>query len=126
MTGDEGKLMTELRSVGRSGTPLLPQAVITDGEWHRIPRQTKLRGRRFVDLPAPIVLGCHSPFFAECIEYYAGPIFLGTLRNAAINCTVMRRDLSKNKVCGVKTETRCHLVFAVFFSSGKRWLFKEF
>lgn len=32
----EGKLMTELKSAGRTGTPLLSQAIITDGEWHRI------------------------------------------------------------------------------------------
>jgi N-acetylneuraminic acid mutarotase len=31
-----GHLMTELKSAGRSGAPLLSQAVITDGNWHRI------------------------------------------------------------------------------------------
>jgi hypothetical protein len=32
----EGKLMAALGSLGRSGGPLLSQAVITDGLWHRI------------------------------------------------------------------------------------------
>jgi hypothetical protein len=32
----EGKLMTELKSSGRSGVPLRSQTVITDGNWHRI------------------------------------------------------------------------------------------
>jgi carboxypeptidase T len=36
MTDAEGKLMTELTSGGRSGGPLLSQAVITDDAWHRI------------------------------------------------------------------------------------------
>ncbi|MHC4171685.1 MAG: alkaline phosphatase [Planctomycetota bacterium] len=31
-----GALMTELKSSGRSGTPLYSQTVITDGDWHRI------------------------------------------------------------------------------------------
>jgi len=31
-----GKLMTELRSPGRAGRPLVSQTVITDGNWHRI------------------------------------------------------------------------------------------
>jgi hypothetical protein len=33
---DEGNLMTELKSHGRTGKPLLSQTNITDGEWHRI------------------------------------------------------------------------------------------
>jgi len=32
----EGKLMTELKSSGRSGSPLWSQTVITDGNWHRV------------------------------------------------------------------------------------------
>jgi N-acetylneuraminic acid mutarotase len=32
----EGKLMTELKSPGRAGGPLISQIVITDGKWHRI------------------------------------------------------------------------------------------
>ena len=32
----EGKLMTGLKSSGRFGTPLFSEAVIIDGEWHRI------------------------------------------------------------------------------------------
>jgi len=32
----EGNLMTELKGVGRSTGPLLSEAVITDGQWHRI------------------------------------------------------------------------------------------
>jgi len=32
----EGKLMTELKGPGRSGSPLSSQTVITDGDWHRI------------------------------------------------------------------------------------------
>ncbi len=32
----EGKLMTELMAAGRFGTPLFSEAVITDGEWHRV------------------------------------------------------------------------------------------
>jgi hypothetical protein len=32
----EGKLMTELKCYGRTGAPLRSQAVITDGQWHRI------------------------------------------------------------------------------------------
>ena len=32
----EGKLMTELKEPGRSGSPLWSQTVITDGHWHRI------------------------------------------------------------------------------------------
>jgi hypothetical protein len=32
----DGTLMTELKSSGRSGSPLLSQIVITDGNWHRI------------------------------------------------------------------------------------------
>jgi len=32
----EGKLMTELKEPGRSGSPLWSQTVITDGNWHRI------------------------------------------------------------------------------------------
>jgi gluconolactonase len=32
----EGNLMTELRSSGRGGSPLLSQTNITDGNWHRI------------------------------------------------------------------------------------------
>ena len=32
----EGNLITELKSTGRGGSPLLSQTVITDGEWHRI------------------------------------------------------------------------------------------
>jgi N-acetylneuraminic acid mutarotase len=32
----DGSLMTELKAPGRSGVPLLSQAVITDGDWHRI------------------------------------------------------------------------------------------
>jgi hypothetical protein len=36
MVDTEGNLMTELRSPGRSGKPLLSQTNITDGNWHRI------------------------------------------------------------------------------------------
>jgi hypothetical protein len=32
----EGKLMTELKAPGRFGTPLFSEAVIIDGEWHRV------------------------------------------------------------------------------------------
>jgi hypothetical protein len=32
----EGKLMTELQGFGRSAGPLRSQAIITDGQWHRI------------------------------------------------------------------------------------------
>ena len=32
----EGKLMTELKAAGRFGTPLSSEAVIIDGEWHRV------------------------------------------------------------------------------------------
>ncbi len=32
----EGKLMTDLKSSGRLGGPLFSQAVIIDGEWHRV------------------------------------------------------------------------------------------
>ena len=32
----EGYLMTDLTGLGRSGGPLLSQAVVTDGNWHRI------------------------------------------------------------------------------------------
>jgi N-acetylneuraminic acid mutarotase len=32
----DGALMTKLQSPGRSGSPLLSQTVITDGNWHRI------------------------------------------------------------------------------------------
>jgi hypothetical protein len=32
----DGTLVTELTSAGRSGTPLLSETVITDGDWHRI------------------------------------------------------------------------------------------
>jgi len=32
----EGKLMTELKSSGRLGGPLFSEAVIVDGEWHRV------------------------------------------------------------------------------------------
>jgi hypothetical protein len=32
----DGSLMTELTSTNRSGTPLLSEAAITDGDWHRI------------------------------------------------------------------------------------------
>ena len=32
----DGNLMAELRTLGRSGKPLLSQTNITDGEWHRI------------------------------------------------------------------------------------------
>ena len=32
----EGKLMTELMAAGRFGTPLFSEAVIIDGEWHRV------------------------------------------------------------------------------------------
>jgi len=32
----EGNLMTELKCQGRSGTPLVSNTVITDGNWHRI------------------------------------------------------------------------------------------
>jgi hypothetical protein len=32
----EGNLMTELKSPGRSGSPILSQTNITDGNWHRI------------------------------------------------------------------------------------------
>jgi len=34
--GTEGKLMTELKAPGRYGTPLFSEAVIIDGEWHRV------------------------------------------------------------------------------------------
>ncbi|MHC4534122.1 MAG: LamG-like jellyroll fold domain-containing protein [Planctomycetota bacterium] len=36
MTDAEGNLITDLRSPGRSGSPLLSQTNITDGNWHRI------------------------------------------------------------------------------------------
>jgi hypothetical protein len=36
MANAEGKLMTELKCLGRTGGPLRSQAVITDGQWHRI------------------------------------------------------------------------------------------
>jgi len=32
----EGKLMTELKATGRFGTPLFSEAVIIDGDWHRV------------------------------------------------------------------------------------------
>jgi hypothetical protein len=32
----QGKLMTELKAPGRYGTPLFSEAVIIDGEWHRV------------------------------------------------------------------------------------------
>ena len=32
----DGELMTELKSSGRFGGPLFSQAVITDGDWHRV------------------------------------------------------------------------------------------
>ena len=32
----EGSLMTDLKATGRSGEPLQSQAIITDGDWHRI------------------------------------------------------------------------------------------
>jgi len=32
----QGKLMTELKAAGRFGTPLFSEAVITDGQWHRV------------------------------------------------------------------------------------------
>ena len=32
----EGKLTTELKGLGRNGGPLSSEAVITDGQWHRI------------------------------------------------------------------------------------------
>jgi len=32
----QGKLMTELKSSGRLGSPLFSEAVIIDGEWHRV------------------------------------------------------------------------------------------
>ena len=32
----EGNLMTELMSTGRSASPLLPQRIIIDGDWHRV------------------------------------------------------------------------------------------
>ena len=32
----QGKLMTELKAAGRFGTPLLSEAVIIDGAWHRV------------------------------------------------------------------------------------------
>ncbi len=32
----EGKLMTELMAAGRFGTPLFSEAVIIDGDWHRV------------------------------------------------------------------------------------------
>jgi hypothetical protein len=32
----QGKLMTELMAAGRFGTPLFSEAVIIDGEWHRV------------------------------------------------------------------------------------------
>jgi Tol biopolymer transport system component len=32
----QGKLMTELKAPGRFGTPLFSEAVIIDGEWHRV------------------------------------------------------------------------------------------
>jgi len=34
--GTEGKLMTELKAPGRFGTPLFSEAVIIDGDWHRV------------------------------------------------------------------------------------------
>jgi hypothetical protein len=36
MLDAEGKLMTEVKSPDPSGTPLLSQAVIADGNWHRV------------------------------------------------------------------------------------------
>jgi hypothetical protein len=36
MTDTEGNLISELRSPGRSGSPILSQTNITDGYWHRI------------------------------------------------------------------------------------------
>ncbi|MHC4539453.1 MAG: LamG domain-containing protein [Planctomycetota bacterium] len=36
MVDAEGKLMTELKTLGRTGAPLLSQAIITDGQWHRV------------------------------------------------------------------------------------------
>jgi hypothetical protein len=36
MADDEGNLMTELNGSERSAGPLQTQAIITDGEWHRI------------------------------------------------------------------------------------------
>jgi hypothetical protein len=32
----QGKLMTELKALGRFGTPLFSEAVIIDGDWHRV------------------------------------------------------------------------------------------
>jgi len=32
----QGKLMTELKAAGRFGTPLFSEAVIIDGQWHRV------------------------------------------------------------------------------------------
>jgi hypothetical protein len=32
----QGKLMTELKAPGRYGTPLFSEAVIIDGDWHRV------------------------------------------------------------------------------------------
>jgi subtilisin family serine protease len=32
----QGKLMTELKAAGRFGTPLFSEAVIIDGDWHRV------------------------------------------------------------------------------------------
>jgi hypothetical protein len=32
----QGKLMTELKAAGRYGTPLFSEAVIIDGDWHRV------------------------------------------------------------------------------------------
>jgi hypothetical protein len=36
MVDAEGELMTELKSLGRTGAPLQSQAVIIDGHWHRV------------------------------------------------------------------------------------------
>jgi N-acetylneuraminic acid mutarotase len=36
MLDAEGKLMTEVKSADPSGTPLLSQTIITDGNWHRV------------------------------------------------------------------------------------------
>ena len=36
MVDAEGALMTELKCDGRSGSPLLSQIIITDGQWHRV------------------------------------------------------------------------------------------
>ena len=36
MTDIEGNLISELRSPGRNGSPILSQTNIADGNWHRI------------------------------------------------------------------------------------------